>query len=88
MNMETLKGVKQVLGSALELGDRAQSFEPSTPLFGSLPEFDSMAVMTVVLELEERFDIAIDAEEIDEGTFESVGSLHEFVASKLADAKA
>ncbi|MEZ5987789.1 MAG: acyl carrier protein [Planctomycetota bacterium] len=83
---EVLDGVKEVLRESLELGDRVAAFDHATPLFGSLPEFDSMAVVTVVLGLEERFDIVIDGEELSVEVFETVGTLCGFVEDKLGAA--
>ena len=76
--------VKKVLGQTLQLGDRVKRFDASTGLFGNIPEFDSMAVVTVVTALEERFDIAFDDDEITAQVFETVGSLSRFVEQKLA----
>ena len=58
--MATLEEVKSVLRDTLQLGDRASNFDASTPLFGSLPELDSMAVVTLVAALEERFDLTVE----------------------------
>jgi acyl carrier protein len=82
--VEVMDGVKAVLRDALDLGERADDFDASTPLFGSLPEFDSMAVVAVVLALEEQFGILIDGDEISAETFETVGSLSSFIEIKLA----
>lgn len=83
--MATIDVVKQVLGETLQLGDRADNFTESTPLLGSIPELDSMAVVTVITSLEERFDIFVEDDEISADSFESVGSLTSFVDQKLAD---
>ena len=80
-----MDGVKAVLRDTLDLGSRADSFVAGTLLFESLPEFDSMAVVAVVLELEERFGVSIDGEDISAETFESVGSLSRFIEGKLAE---
>lgn len=82
--MAVIDGVKRALQEALQLGDRVQAFDPSTPLFGSIPEFDSMAVVTVITALEEQFDIAVDDDDISAEVFETVGSLTRFVEQKLA----
>jgi acyl carrier protein len=79
-----LDDVKAVLVSTLGLDDRADRIDASTPLFGQLPELDSMAVVEVVYALEERFGIVIDGEEITAETFDTLGSLSTFVAGKLA----
>ena len=82
--MVEMDGVKRVLQQALQLGDRIIEFDASTALFGSIPEFDSMAVVTVVAGLEEQFDIKIDDDDITAEVFETVGSLTRLVRDKLA----
>ncbi len=82
--MPIIDDVKIVLRDTLQLGLRADNFDASTPLFGSLPELDSMAVVSVVTRLEEMFEFVIDDDEITAEVFESVGSLSEFVSRKLA----
>ncbi len=77
------EGIKRVLRETLQLGDRVENFDESTALFGSIPEFDSMAVVTVVTGLEEEFDIEIDDDDITAEIFETVGSLSRFVSAKL-----
>ncbi|WP_340118777.1 acyl carrier protein [Pelagibius sp. 7325] len=82
--MAVIDEVKQVLGETLQLGDRAKQFTAETSLFGAIAEFDSMAVVTVVTALEERFGIFIEDDEIEADVFETVGSLAAFVDRKLA----
>lgn len=64
--------------------DSAKVLAADTPLLGSVAELDSMAVVSILTALEERFGIAVDDDEIDGRTFESVGSLTRFVEGKLA----
>jgi acyl carrier protein len=80
----TLDGVKSVLVTTLGVADRADSIDAATPLFGSLPELDSMAVVDIVYALEERFGISIEGEEIGAEMFETLGALADFVAAKRA----
>jgi len=82
--MVSLDDVKQIIGEVLQLGDRINEFDESTGLLGSVPEFDSMAVVTVIGAIEDSFDVAIDDDEIDGEIFETVGSLYRFVVSKVA----
>jgi acyl carrier protein len=49
-----------------------------------LPEFDSMAVVTVVTMLEDQFGISVADDELSADVFESVGSLCRFLEGKLA----
>ncbi|MGE4323362.1 MAG: phosphopantetheine-binding protein [Sphingobium sp.] len=61
---------------------RVDAFDADTPLFGALPELDSMAVATLLTEMEDRFDILIDDEDIDGDTFETFGTLVTFARAK------
>jgi acyl carrier protein len=81
--MDVLPEVLRVLDDVLSLQGRAATFTPATPLLGAIAELDSMAVVTLVTTLEERFGITIGDDEIDGSTFATVGTLVDFVASKL-----
>ena len=82
--MSTPEKVREILRNTLQLGATADTLEASTPLLGNLPELDSMAVATLVAALEENFDIYIDDDEISAETFETFGSLCEFVDEKTS----
>jgi acyl carrier protein len=79
-----LNEVKNILIDVLNLGDAGQSLDADSPLLGSLPELDSMAVVTLIGALEEHFGIVVDDDDISASTFETLGSLAAFVASKAA----
>ena len=83
MNVEA--ELKDILAEVLSLGERAQRFTAATPLLGSLPELDSMAVVSVITTIEERFGFSIGDDEISAATFASFGSLCDFVQQKLKD---
>ena len=59
--------------------DRAGSLDESTPLFGNIPELDSLGVIELAVALESHFDITIDDEDFTSDIFETVGSLGAFV---------
>jgi len=75
--------VLRILDEAMGLSGRTAKFADTTPLLGSLPELDSMAVVTVIGMLEDRLGIAVADDEIDGKTFATVGSLVGFVAGKM-----
>jgi acyl carrier protein len=76
--------LKNILGDVLSLGDRAARMNDQTPLLGSLPELDSMAVVSLLTAIEERFGIAVGDDEISAENFATFGSLSEFVEAKVA----
>jgi len=82
--MSVIDEVLRVLDEVLSLAGRAATFSRNTHLLGALPELDSMAVVTLITTLEERFGIVIDDDEIDGSTFSNVGSLVDFVSAKVA----
>ena len=77
------QNVKDVLVDTLGLENRVDRIDATTLLLGSLPELDSMAVLELVLALEQRFGIAIEGEDVTADVFESLGTLTAFVDSKL-----
>jgi acyl carrier protein len=78
-SQDTFDRVKVVLVKSLGLQDRAHTLDASTELFGSLPELDSMAVVTLAVNLEREFDFEIDDEDFTGDVFETIGTLAEFV---------
>lgn len=81
--MDVAREVTGVLDEVLSLGGRAAAFTRDTPLLGALPELDSMAVVSLITTIEERFGIMVDDDDIDGRTFASVGALADFVTAKL-----
>ena len=78
-SQDTLDRVKVVIVKTLGIQDRADTLEASTELFGSVPELDSMAVVTLAVNLEREFDIEIDDDDFTGEVFETIGTLAEFV---------
>lgn len=61
---------------------RVAAFTDDTALFGALPELDSMAVATLLTELEDRLALSIDDDEVEAEMFEDFGSLLTFLRAK------
>ena len=85
---DTATEVAALVVSILGLESRAASIDASTLLLGHLPELVSMSVIEILTELEARFGIRIDDEEISGELLESVGSLADFVDAKQGAARA
>lgn len=82
--MDVQSEVLRVLDEVLSLGGRGLAFTRDTHLLGAIPELDSMAVVTLITTLEDRFGLVVDDDEISGETFATVGSLIDFVAARLA----
>lgn len=77
--------VRDLLRDVLALSqDRVDAFDTDTPLFGALPELDSMAVASLLTEMEDRLHILIEDDDIDGETFETFGTLVDFARAKVA----
>ncbi len=80
---EVAATVRAVLRDVLGLSaERVAGFDDTTPLFGALPELDSMAVAGVLTELEDRLGILIEDDDIDGETLETFGTLTRFAMNK------
>jgi acyl carrier protein len=75
--------VKATVVETLGIQNRADALDATTPLFGSLPELDSMAVLELVVELEQRFGITVEDEDVTADAFETLESLADFVDARL-----
>jgi acyl carrier protein len=84
--MSTFEQTRQIIGEVLQLGNRTQQLEKDTVLMGNIPEFDSMAVVSLIAALEENFGFMATDDEIDAVLFETVGSVSDFVEQKMAAA--
>jgi len=78
--MALIDDVTPILQDVLQID---QTLTSESALLGDIPEFDSMAVVSVLTGLEEQFGIMIDDDEIDASIFETVGSLVSFVEGKV-----
>jgi acyl carrier protein len=77
-----LNEVRNILTDLLNLGPAGATLTADSPLLGSLPELDSMAVVSLIGALEEHFGIMVDDDEISASTFATLGSLAAFVQEK------
>jgi acyl carrier protein len=81
--MVRLEDIVQIVAEVLQLGSTADGFDSDTALLGSVPEFDSMAVVAVLTAVEDNYGIAIEDDEVSAEIFETVGNLVDFVREKV-----
>ncbi|OFA07091.1 acyl carrier protein [Duganella sp. HH101] len=79
--MPVLDQVCRILRATLGLG--ARPLEQETLLLGSMPELDSMAVVNLIMALEEQFGFTVEDDEISAVHFATVRTLTSFVEGKL-----
>ncbi|WP_420794311.1 acyl carrier protein [Sphingosinicella microcystinivorans] len=88
MNADTASHADQMRRILVEVlgvpAATATALDAASPLFGALPEIDSMAVAGLLTEIEDRFGIVIDDDEIDAELFATFGNLVGFVERKAA----
>lgn len=73
----------QIIDDVLMLEGQTDDFDADTGLLGAIPEFDSVAVVSLVTALEEEFGVAFDDDELNADVFATVGSLTAVVEQKL-----
>ncbi len=84
INAESVSDVvRAVLRDVLSIDvARADAFHADTPLFGALPELDSMAVAGLLTEMEDRLGIIIDDDDVDGDLLATFGSLTDYAIRK------
>ena len=83
--MQHTQEVITILGDVLSLGERSSRLRSESPLLGTVPELDSMAVISLLTALEDHFGIMVSDDEISASTFETVGTLSAYVGQKLGE---
>lgn len=83
-NTQSAEALRAILESALGKRSMPRNLQDSTPLLGSIPELDSMAVLSVLTQIQEDLGCEIEDDEIEASIFETFGSLRRFVQAKLA----
>lgn len=82
--MVSLEELKALIGEVLQISDRMDKLGENDALLGGIPEFDSMAVVSLLTVIEENYGIMIDDDEVSADNFDTIGSLLQFVNSKVA----
>ena len=78
--------LRSLLHDVLGLGPaRAAALTADSGLFGALPELDSMAVAGLLTEIEDRFDVVIDDDEVDGEMLGTYGDLLAFIRGKRGE---
>lgn len=80
------RDLRSILCDVLGLNrDDVDDFDNETGLFGHLPELDSMAVAGLLTEVEDRFDIIIEDDDVDGEMLETFGALLAFIEAKVIE---
>lgn len=79
---QTTQKIKQLLIDTLSLDVTVEEFASDTLLLGNIPEFDSMAIVSVLTAIEEEFGFMAEDDDLSAEVFESVDSLVEFVRAR------
>jgi len=78
--MNILKETIQIIKSVLNID---MPLDRDVQLLGSLPEFDSQAVVAIITTIEEQLGIFIEDDEITAEVFETIGTLVDYLESKI-----
>jgi acyl carrier protein len=82
--MSVIQDLKDILAETLQLGTRVETLTADSRVLGSMPEFDSMAVMAVIAAIEQHFGFQVDDDEISADIFATLGTMAAFIDKKLA----
>jgi acyl carrier protein len=79
-----LKQIRAIVITVLGINENDLELNEHSALLGAIPEFDSMAVVSILTTIEDQYDVFVEDDEISAETFETLGTLHQFVIEKLA----
>lgn len=82
--MDAFEFTRDLLRTAMQLGDRSAKLTRDTQLMGAFPEFNSLTVVGIMAGIEEQLGCEIGDQEINEDVFQTVGSLADFVEMKMS----
>ena len=77
------EAVRAILESAVGKRALPATLAEDTPLLGEVPELDSMAVLTILTQLQEELGCEVADDEVDADLFRTFGSLRAYVERKL-----
>ena len=81
---DTEKRIKQLLISELEIdAETVANSDSKTPLLGRGIGLDSIEALTLVVGIEQEFDIQVDDQELTTELFENIATLAEYVMQKI-----
>lgn len=70
----------QILNSVLNI---ELTYRSETGLLGAIPEFDSMAIVSLITELEDQFGVIFYDDELTAENFETFGAVVNLIKRKL-----
>jgi len=80
---QTFNQVRETIKNTLDLPGPVQRFTVDTPLFGAIPELDSMGVVLLLTALEDRFDLQFPDDEINADWFATFGTVAALVEQQI-----
>ncbi len=83
--MITLEQISHLLHDNLQIDHKDFQFTLNSQLIGALPEFDSMAILSVISAIESEYHVHLEDDEISAELFETVESLLTFINNKRAN---
>ena len=81
-----LTEVKELLSTGLRLDVRPAEIPDDSPIFGEGLGLDSIDALELIVLVEERFQVAIEDEDVGKRAFASVRALVDFIAAERAGA--
>ena len=82
--MPTIEQVLAVLAKSVPIPEDMEAMGEHAPLLGAIPELDSLAITSIIMDLEKTFGIGFEADELDAQVFNTVGTLRDLIVLKMA----
>lgn len=87
MSRETVAALKSLIANELDIGREPGDIEDSAPFFEDGMNVDSIAIVELIVLIEERFGIIFEDAELVPETFQNVRVLADRIDAKLSQAQ-
>lgn len=85
--MNISESVLKIVDTELNLQGAALNFTSDTKLRNSLPQLDSMAVVSIITAIEEKFGFEFPDDQLDGAIFDTVGTLVDCITGLVSSDK-
>lgn len=76
--------LREMIGAVTGDSVAVSSLSDSSPLLETIPELDSLAIVNLLLAMENKYNFQVDDDEVETSIFQSLDSLRNFAQTKIS----
>jgi len=84
MQIVSIDELRSLIGEVTGDSVAIHSLAESSPLLGAIPEMDSLAIVNLLIAMENKYHFQVEDDEVDQSIFQSLSSLRSFAQDKIS----